>query len=113
MIKSLARPIAWLLLIGILFVTISPIQFRPTTGEPPNVERFAAFALVGIAFAIGYPRKWLLLACLVIASAFAFEAAQLLAPSRHARFDDAAVKAVGGLVGTIVGAVINRLRQSG
>lgn len=112
MIKSLARPAAWLLLAGVLFVTVSPIQFRPVTGEPPNIERFAAFALVGIAFAIGYPRKWLLVACLVVASAFVFEAAQLLVPSRDARLDDAAVKAAGGLVGTMIGAAINRLMQS-
>ena len=112
MINSLARQIAWLLLVAVLFVTVSPIQLRPVTGEPPNLERFAAFVLVGLAFAIGYPRKWLFVACLVVASAFLIEATQLLSPSRHARFEDAAVKALGGLVGLAIGTAINRLART-
>jgi len=109
MIRLLARPIAWLLLAAILFVTISPIQMRPVTSEPADVERFAAFAAVGVAFAIGYPRRWLLVACLVIAAAFAFEAAQFFAAGRHAHLEDAIAKALGGIVGVATGAGINRL----
>jgi VanZ family protein len=109
MSKLLIRLIAWLLLAAVLFVTVSPIQMRPVTAAPPDVERFAAFAAVGLAFVIGYPRHWRVVACLVVAAALAFEAAQLLAPSRHARVADALVKAFGGLFGIAVGAVIQRL----
>ena len=106
--KSLIRLMAWLLLAAVLFVTVSPIQMRPVTDAPPDVERFAAFAVLGLAFAISYPRHWRLVACLVVAAALVFEAAQLLAPTRHARVADALVKALGGLVGIAAGAVIQR-----
>lgn len=39
----LLRIAAWSILVLILVVTISPIQFRPITGEPADLERFAAF----------------------------------------------------------------------
>jgi hypothetical protein len=111
MIKSLIRPVAWMLLAAVLFVTVSPIRMRPVTAAPPDVERFVAFAVVGLAFAVGYPRHWRLAACLVVAAALAFEAAQLLAPGRHARIADALVKALGGLAGIATGAVIQRLSR--
>ncbi|WP_425299317.1 VanZ family protein [Pseudaminobacter soli (ex Zhang et al. 2022)] len=107
--KSFARPIAWLLLAAILYVTISPIQARPVTHQPVSVERLVAFGLLGLAFVIGYPRRWLLAACFVIGLAFVFEAAQLLAATRHARFDDALVKAIGAAIGVTIGVTINRL----
>jgi hypothetical protein len=109
MIRSFARPIAWLLLAAILFVTVSPVQFRPVTHEPPDLERFAAFAVVGFVFVLGYPRHWILVTCLVIGSAFAFEAAQLLSPTRHPRLHIAVIKAIGGVAGIAVGAAISRL----
>ena len=109
MIRSLARPIAWLLLAAVLFVTISPIELRPVTAEPADLERFAAFALIGFVFAIGYPQHWRLLACIIVGSAFMFEIAQLLAPSRHARVEDAVMKAVGGIGGIVAGVALNRI----
>lgn len=109
MIRRCARPIAWLLLAAILFMTISPIQMRPMTGELADIERLIAFALVGFAFALGYPRYWILVICLVVGSAFAFEAVQFLSPSRHAHFHDAALKAIGGVGGILAGAVLNWL----
>jgi len=33
----------------------------------------------------------------------------LLVPSRHAHFEDAAVKAIGGMAGTAIGLMVNRL----
>ncbi|MGB3539571.1 MAG: VanZ family protein [Mesorhizobium sp.] len=112
MIRRFARVLAWLLLAAILFVTISPIRMRPETGEPADVERLIAFAVVGFAFILGYPRHWILVTCLVAGSAFAFEAAQLLSPSRHAHLHDAAIKAIGGVGGILAGAVVNFFRPS-
>ena len=109
MLRMMARPIAWLLLLALLYVTIAPIELRPTTGEPPSFERFAAFALVGFAFACGYPRQWWLVMLVVVGAACTFELAQLLVPSRHAHFEDAAVKAIGGMAGTVIGLMVNRL----
>ena len=109
MIRSFARPIAWLLFAAIVFVTISPVQERPVTHESVNVERLAAFVLLGFACGIGYPRRWVLAACFVVGSAFVLEAAQLLAPTRHAHLDDAVAKAIGASIGVTIGVAINRL----
>eukprot|EP01133_Synstelium_polycarpum_P020244 gene20244-24271_t len=49
---------AWLLFAAILFITVDPISLRPESGLPVNVERFAAFAVLGFVFAAAYPRRW-------------------------------------------------------
>ncbi|GGF14565.1 hypothetical protein GCM10011321_03050 [Youhaiella tibetensis] len=107
MIRALARPLAWLLLLALLYVTVSPIEWRPMTGEPANIERFAAFALVGFVFVLGYPRHWWLVLAIMVGSAFLFELAQLIAPGRHAHLKDALIKAGGGSVGIAAGVVAN------
>lgn len=71
---------AWLLFAAILFITVDPISLRPESGLPVNVERFAAFAVLGFVFATAYPRRWLLILVLVVGAAFGFELAQMLAP---------------------------------
>ncbi|CDP50909.1 VanZ family protein [Paradevosia shaoguanensis] len=109
MIRMAARPLAWLLLLGILLVTVLPIEWRPVTGEPANLERLVAFALVGFVFVVGYPRHWWLVLGLVIAVALGFELAQLLAPSRHATLKDAVVKVAGGSLGVTAGVAANFL----
>lgn len=103
-----SRIFAWLLLAAILYVTVSPIEFRPMTNEPPNVERLWAFAAAGFLFALGYPRRLWLVFAIIVGTAFAFEAAQLLVPSRHAHLADALVKSVGGGLGLVAGYVVNR-----
>lgn len=64
--KLILRAAAWLVLLAILAVTISPIQFRPVTGEPVNLERLAAFLVVGGLFALAYPRHWLAVLMLTV-----------------------------------------------
>ncbi|MGC0053135.1 VanZ family protein [Brucella pituitosa] len=94
---------AWLVLAIILIVTISPIQFRPITGEPADVERFAAFFLVGFLFALAYPRHWIAVLLLTVGCAGMFELLQRLAPGRHGEFADFIFKAVGAIGGVFIG----------
>lgn len=103
-----ARVLAWLSLLAILYVTISPIGLRPDSGEPPDIERFVAFATAGFLFAMGYPRRIWLVFGLVMVAALGFEAAQLLAPTRHAHLSDAFFKGAGGTLGVAAGYVVNR-----
>ena len=98
---------AWLLFAAILFITVDPISLRPESGLPVNVERFAAFAVLGFVFAAAYP--WLLILVLVVGAAFGFELAQMLAPTRHARLLDAVVKAAGGAFGVAASTIFLRL----
>ncbi|MGY3614275.1 VanZ family protein [Bradyrhizobium sp. USDA 10063] len=96
--QRLSLGAAWLVLAFIAFATLSPLQDRPVVAGP-QLEHFAAFALMGFAFARGYPNRLLLIVAVVIGSAFALEALQLLTPDRHGRLIDALVKAGGGLSG--------------
>lgn len=104
-----AQIIAWLLFAAILFITVDPINLRPESGLPVNVERFLAFAVLGFVFAFAYPKRWLLILLLVVCAAFGFELAQMLAPTRHARLLDAIFKAAGGVSGVIVSNVFLRM----
>jgi hypothetical protein len=108
MFQILLRISAWTCLAAIAFVTLSPLGLRPVTGMPPNVERFVAFAVVGALFAAAYPRYILFAAVIVLGAAVVFELLQVLAPSRHGRLFDAAVKIFGGLVGLCAGWVVAR-----
>lgn len=101
--ETLLRVAAWLCLGFIAMATLSPLGLRPTTGWPPSIERFLAFALVGALFAAAYPRYILFAALIVLGAAAAFEILQVLAPSRHGRVFDAAVKFAGGTFGLIAG----------
>jgi VanZ family protein len=108
MINRLAKPLAWFLLAGIIFVTVSPIGLRPHTITSVNIDRALAYLLVGLAFALAYPRHWMTVAALLVVGAVAIEYMQYLSPSRHARLNDAAVKAVGASFGVLAGCMVNR-----
>ncbi len=105
----LVKLLAWLLLAAIAFVTLAPIGLRPNSGYSPTIERFAAFAAVGLCFALAYPRQLWLIVVIVMGAAIAFEALQLVSASRHGRVFDLAVKLAGGGFGIAVGAVAERI----
>ena len=102
MIQKVSRIIGWLALAFIAYATLSPIDARPTIGNT-HFEHFVAFGLVGLALRIGYPKRSLWVAAIVIGSALVLEGLQLLTPDRHARLLDASVKAAGGLSGIGIG----------
>jgi hypothetical protein len=102
MIQRVAVVVAWLALAFIAFVTLSPIGTRPSIGSP-HLEHFTAFALMGLAFALAYPNRILLVVAIVAGAALGLEALQLLTPDRHARAMDALVKSLGGISGICAG----------
>jgi apolipoprotein N-acyltransferase len=108
-VQILLRISAWTCLAAIAFVTLAPLGLRPDSGMPPNIERFVAFAVVGVLFAAAYPRYILFAAVIVLGAAVVFELLQLLAPSRHGRLFDAGVKVAGGLVGLCAGWIMSKL----
>ncbi|WP_223216490.1 VanZ family protein [Rhizobium mesosinicum] len=112
MTSKITKPLAWLLLAFILFVTVSPIELRPRTTETPDIDRAVAYLMAGLAFALAYPRQWKTVAVLLIFGAGAIECLQYLSPSRHARLHDAGVKAMGAALGLIVGWGFNKWRET-
>jgi hypothetical protein len=52
MFQKLISVAAWILLAFIAYVTISPIQNRPTLPTSTSFEHLAAFAVVGALFCL-------------------------------------------------------------
>lgn len=102
MVQRVSAIAGWLALAFIVYATLSPINDRPVVAGP-QLEHFLAFAVVGLAFGLAYPKRIFLVAAIVLISAFALEALQLLTPDRHARLVDALVKAGGGVFGIGIG----------
>lgn len=105
MIQRLSVIAGWLALAFIVFVTLSPMEARPSIGSP-HLEHFIAFALIGLAFALAYPNRILFVVVIVVGAAFGLEALQLLTPDRHARAADALVKSLGGISGICAGQLL-------
>ncbi|PYE88198.1 VanZ family protein [Phyllobacterium leguminum] len=103
------RCLAWLVLIAILAVTVGPLNLRPVTGEPVDLERFFAFFIVGALFVLAYPKHWISVLALVVGSAALFELLQRIAPERHGEVTDFFIKAAGGFAGVFVGSVARRI----
>lgn len=89
--------------------TTSPIYLRPMTGLSPNIERFAAFCVVGGLFVLGAPQRWPSILLLVVIVAALLEIGQEAFPGRHGTVHDFVVKAAGAAAGAAGALVLNAL----
>jgi VanZ family protein len=105
MIQRVCTIAGWLALAFIAYATLSPIDARPVLAGP-QLEHFAAFALVGLVFAVAYPNRVVFVVIIVVGAALGLEALQLLTPDRHGRVVDALVKALGGIFGISAGQLV-------
>jgi hypothetical protein len=110
--RRLVTIAAWVVLAAIVFAPGVPLDMRPESGLPAGYERFGAFALMGLLFALAYPRRLGLLIVLMLGVSLGLEGLQAIAVQRHPRIDDAQIKLVGALAGLAVGWLINRARDS-
>jgi hypothetical protein len=108
MIQRIFVIAGWLALAVVAFVTLSPIGMRPSIASS-HLEHFAAFALIGFAFALAYPNRILLVVTVVVGGALGLEALQFLTPDRHARAMEALVKSLGGISGICAGQLVSFL----
>lgn len=106
--KRIVRIGAWVILLAILAVTISPINFRPVTGEPADLERFGAFGRRSVCASLPSPLDGRSFADGRLCSAF--ELMQRLAPGRHGEFIDFVFKAAGAVFGIAVGYGLSLIR---
>jgi VanZ family protein len=106
------RIFAWLLAAAVTFATLGPPGYRPHADISHDAEHALAFILVGLAFALAYPRQRPLVAVLSVAATGVLELLQLFAPGRHARLEDFAVDALAALAGLAIAAVIGWLGRS-
>ena len=110
-LRMLARCIGWALAAAIAALTLSPIELRPVTTAPADVERMMAFAAMGAALCIGYPRHRASIALLVLGAVGLLEIAQHLVPGRHGQIHDGIVKASGAFLGAVAALVIDRRKE--
>lgn len=106
-----AQSLAWLTLGAIVFITVCPIGLRPSDVFPVDVDRALASGLLAAIFVIAYPRHWLRIGVAMVVCAGGIELLQLLSATRHARFEDAAVKAAGAVLGVTLALAVNAMRS--
>jgi VanZ family protein len=111
MITKIARVAAWLLVLAAIVLTLGPQKVRPYTGIDHDLEHGMAFALVGLAFGLGYPNHRLMLAVLAIAGAGMMEILQQWVPGRHAYFSDFVINGLGACAGIAGAALLDMLRR--
>ena len=70
-----------------------------------------AFALVGLAFGLGYPNHRMILAVLAIAGAGMMEILQQWVRGRHAYFSDFVINGLGACAGIAAAALLDVLRR--
>jgi VanZ family protein len=104
--RKLFQVAAWLLLLAIVVLSVVPAQDRPVTPAPHYIEHLVIFLLTGLAFGLGYSRRYLARILALVAFSAAIELIQLEIPSRHARFSDFLVNALSVSIGVGLAAVI-------
>jgi hypothetical protein len=111
-IRRFARIAAWIGLALIIFVTVSPINVRPSTVTTTDLDRAFAFFVMSGLFIVAYPKRVLPIALALLLAPFAIELMQYLSVTRHPQFPDAVVKAIGVLVGIACGLLANLVLRS-
>jgi hypothetical protein len=123
--RSTARLIiaaAWIAIIAIAYATLTrvgfvyaiyfrlaPILMRPDMRMYAHFEHIIAFAVIGALFSFAYPRRILLVCCIVVGGAAMLEVLQTFTPDRHGTLVDAFEKMVGGAAGIMLARGIARL----
>jgi VanZ family protein len=93
------RILAWILVVGIVVLSVVPAYERPDSGVEHNFEHLLAFGFVGLVFAFAYSWQLMVLLLSGILFALLLELAQIPLPTRHARIEDFLVDAFGASLG--------------
>jgi|SRR6185437_5692884 len=108
----LLRLFAWLLAAAVTFATLGPPGSRPHLAITHDGEHALAFGLVGLAFALAYPRQRPMVASLTVVLTGVLELLQFFVPGRHPRLEDFVVDALAALAGFALAVIIDRLVRS-
>ena len=107
--KRLSRVLAWVLVFGIVALSIVPPDDRVVTDLPRLLEHLSIFLLAGLAFGLGYPDRYPLQTIAFFAASL--ELVQVWVPGRHARLSDFAAGVVGLSLGTGLAYVSTRMAR--
>jgi VanZ family protein len=120
MLHKMIALAAWACLVFIAYATLSSIDARPELIAAgfykaffTVVERFGAYAVLGLLFCLSYPRHLNFVCLLVFGSAVILELLQIYVPDRDARVVDVLEKLVGGAAGILLGYFAQSVFQPG
>ena len=82
-----------------IYFKLSPILMGAAMRNYAHFEHIIAFVLVGVLFSFAYPRRTVLVCCIVFGGAALLEILQTLTPDRHGTLVDALEKMAGGAAG--------------
>lgn len=109
----LVRVLSWSALMAAAAATLLPIDLRPVSSYPVSLERVGAYAVLGLLFAVAYPKhRWAILIWMIVVAGL-LEAAQTLTGTRHGRMPDFLVKAAGAVLGVCLAPIASWLRERG
>lgn len=109
MIEKSLKLGSWLLALGLVLLTVVPASDRPVTGLGHDVEHFAIFGLMGLAFGAAYAGHQRALLVSAIFFALVLELCQLLLATRHARAEDFIVDAAAACLGIFAARIVRDL----
>jgi VanZ family protein len=107
-INALAGWGAWGVLFGLLAVTVVPAGVRPVLVPWHYLEHMLAFGTLGTTFAIAYRKQTITLILGLTSFILVLEIAQLILPTRHARWQDLVVNLVSVYAGLFLGRLLQK-----
>jgi VanZ family protein len=112
MLETTLKAASWLVLLGLVIVTIVPADARPVSGLRHDLEHFIAFGLAGVMFGIAYSGHFRVLYPSSIVFTLALELSQIPLATRHARLEDFVVDALGACLGIVVAYAFRKLTKN-
>ncbi|WP_065756003.1 VanZ family protein [Bradyrhizobium paxllaeri] len=122
LVTKLMPVAAWIAIIVIAYATLTHIGFvysiyfklapylmRPAMRTYAHFEHVIAFAILGALFWFAYPRRLILVCCIVFGAAVLLEVLQTITPDRHGTLIDALEKMAGGAAGILCARTARRL----
>jgi len=109
MLQKMLKPASWVMILGLVIVTVVPANERPATGFQHDIEHFLAFALAGLTFGLAYAQSTRVNLLGAFVFTLALELSQIPLATRHARLRDFMVDAAAACLGIVIAHLCRKL----
>jgi predicted membrane protein len=113
MIEKTLKTASWLIILGLVILTIVPADERPVSGLEHDWEHFVAFGLAGLTFGLAYAGHLGARCLSAVVFTLLLELSQIPLATRHARVEDFFVDAAGACLGIVVAHAFRKLTKNG
>lgn len=93
-----------------LYYKLAPYLMHPAMRTYAHFEHIIAFFFLGALFAFAYPKRPILVCCIVLGAALGLEFLQTITPDRHGTLIDALEKVAGGAAGILLARIVQKRR---